>query len=165
MWPQLFRFVCIVISLAADVRSYVSEHSSHEVKYRSVSASGSGADASDVRRAREFVDEATATLQDVRQRLQESWNNLSLFLAEMAVRNDVDVLADPCVAEARAMLAEVAPLVNVPVGAGAEENVRAIKVCVLGDSQLNEGQPQRSSVRQRDVRIGLRLALSCSILL
>lgn len=134
------------LSLAADVRSYVAEHATHELKYRTASAAGSGADASEIRRAREFVDEASATLRDVTQRLQESWNNLSLFLAEIAVAapEAAEILSDPCVAEARAMLAEVSPLVNVGVAGAAaaagEAEKRAIRVCVLGDSQLNEGQ-------------------------
>ena len=147
-------------SLAADVRSYVAEHSTHESKYRSVSAAGSGADASEVRRAREFVDEASATLRDVRQRLQESWNNLSLFLAEIAVAapDAAEILADPCVAEARAMLAEVSPLVNVgaaadSAGAAGEAQARAIRVCVLGDSQLNEGPQARQQAGSENSNI------------
>ena len=76
----------------------------------------------------------------MRQRLQESFVGLQRFLAELAAQGDLHapLLADPAVEEARAVLREVAPLVNSAEAVEAAVQ-RAFKVCVLGDSQLNEG--------------------------
>ena len=155
---QLARFVCFVVmlrcSLAADVRSYLREKATHEDAYAAASAPGSGLAANDVKRARDFVDEADATLADVRQRLQESWQMLTHYLAELHAGGlHSELMADACVAEARAMLREVEPLVNVPQSAEAPV-ARPLKVCVLGDSQLNEGEqapakPARSRTQRK----------------
>lgn len=128
------------ISLAADVRSYLTEKATHESAFLSASAAGSGREPHEIRRAREFVEEADNTLLDVRQRLQESFVGLQRFLAELAAQGDLHapLLADAAVEEARAVLREVAPLVNSAEAVEAAVQ-RAFKVCVLGDSQLNEG--------------------------
>jgi len=125
--------------LAADVRSYIAEKATHEARYASASAAGSGVEAHDVRRARDFVDEAEATLRDVRQRLQENFVALQRFLGELAVAPEhAALMNDPCIGEARAMLDEVAPLVSQAEAAAVGEEVRAVRVCVLGDSSINE---------------------------
>jgi predicted Rossmann-fold nucleotide-binding protein len=134
------------------VRSYIAEKATHESAYAAASGAGSSVEAHDVRRAREFVEEAAATLRDVRQRLQESFVGLQRFLGELAVAPEhAVIMEDPCMAEARAMLDEVAPLVQqgggnvdaaaaVAGGAAAPSAARvtAVRVCVLGDSSINE---------------------------
>lgn len=73
----------LVLSLAADLKSYLSERTGHALKLDGLQSSSSS-EAHELKRAREFVEEADATVADVRQRLQEAYQVLERYLVSHA---------------------------------------------------------------------------------
>jgi uncharacterized membrane protein len=74
-----------LLSLAADVTSYLREKSTYQQKLDSLTSSSS-TEPHELKRAREFVEEAESTIQDVRQRLQEAYVALENFMVRIAMR-------------------------------------------------------------------------------
>jgi len=137
--------------LAADVRSYLAEKATLQSRLHALSTQVPAADAGDLRRAREFVEEAEATIVDVRQRLQESYNTLERYTEEIEMSGDADVLADQSFIDARNMLNDIAPLVRVEAD---EHKEHGFKVAVFGSGQLTEDDELWSTTEE----LGERLA-------
>lgn len=88
--------------LLADLRSYTKELKQHQTKYTQTVEQK--ADEGDVRRAKEFVEEAQATLKDVKEKLVnslqslkekvESWKKETGEVEEEAYVNAVNILTD-----------------------------------------------------------------------
>lgn len=136
--------------LAADVKSYLVELSEHQQALDRLSSSSSS-DAGSIRRAREFVEECDSTIRDVRQKLQEAYQGLQTYLADVEREGDADLLSDQCFEDARKMLEDVAPLVTV---AADEPKERDFRIAVFGSSLLTEDDPMWQPTEE----LGQRLA-------